>query len=73
MDIFEIYKKNADPEQAVSMANYMKNVCPFLGIPKPKRAELSKSFLKEAKSILPWIGILLTGVGAWNVSFNIWR
>lgn len=49
MDIFESYKENANPELAVPMANYMKNICLFLGIPKPKRAELSKSFLKEAK------------------------
>ena len=31
------------------MAAYMKNVCPFLGIPKSKRAEICKPFLKEAK------------------------
>jgi 3-methyladenine DNA glycosylase AlkD len=48
-DIFEILRQNANAEQAVSMSAYMKNICPFLGIPKPKRAELSKPFLKEAK------------------------
>ncbi|MDR1679586.1 MAG: DNA alkylation repair protein [Prevotellaceae bacterium] len=49
MDIFALFYQNANSVQAVSMAAYMKNICPFLGIPKPKRAELSKSFLKEAK------------------------
>ena len=49
MDIFQIYKENANSEQAEKMAAYMKNICPFLGIPKPKRAEISKAFLKEAK------------------------
>ncbi len=49
MDIFALFRQNADSTQAVSMSAYMKNRYPFLGIPKPKRAELSKSFLKEAK------------------------
>jgi 3-methyladenine DNA glycosylase AlkD len=49
MDIFDIYRQNADPVQAAPMAAYMRNLCPFLGIPKPRRAELSKVFLKEAK------------------------
>lgn len=31
------------------MAVYMKNICPFLGIQKPKRAALSREFLKQAK------------------------
>ena len=48
-DIFEIYRKNADAVQAAAMAAYMKNICPFLGIQKPKRVELSKNFFKEAK------------------------
>ncbi|MBD7913207.1 DNA alkylation repair protein [Clostridium sp. Sa3CVN1] len=31
------------------MASYMKNKFPFLGIPKPKRINLTKEFLKESK------------------------
>lgn len=49
MDIFGLLRQNADRAAAESMAAYMKNICAFLGIPKPKRAELSKPFLKEAK------------------------
>lgn len=46
--IVEIFRQNADPEYARRMTAYMKGHFSFLGIPKPKRAEISKSFLKEA-------------------------
>ena len=49
LDIFESYYANADPAMAEQMAAYMKHVCPFLGIPKPKRTALSKDFLKQRK------------------------
>ena len=49
VDIFDLFYANADPAAAEPMAAYMKNVCPFLGIPKPKRAQLSKDFLKAHK------------------------
>ncbi|MDR2673093.1 MAG: DNA alkylation repair protein [Coriobacteriales bacterium] len=48
-EIFDSFYANADPAQAEPMAAYMKNICPFLGIPKPKRAALSKNFLKSHK------------------------
>ncbi|MDD4492935.1 MAG: DNA alkylation repair protein [Eubacteriales bacterium] len=48
-DIYDIFYANADPAQAMPMAAYMKNICPFLGIPKPKRATLSRKFLKQCK------------------------
>jgi len=48
-DILAEFENNADPEQAVSMKAYMRDQFPFLGIPKPKRAVLSKEFLKRAK------------------------
>ena len=48
-DIFDIFASAYDPDSAVKMAAYMKNRFPFLGINKPKRAELSKEFLKEKK------------------------
>jgi 3-methyladenine DNA glycosylase AlkD len=44
-EILDIFYANADPVQAESMVAYRKDVCPFLGIPKPKRAALSKDFL----------------------------
>jgi 3-methyladenine DNA glycosylase AlkD len=49
LDVFEIFNENADSKRAEAMSAYMKNICPFLGIPKPKRAELSKDFIKQAK------------------------
>ena len=48
-DIFEIFRRNADRRLAAPMSAYMRNLFPFLGIAKPKRAELSKDFLKQAK------------------------
>jgi 3-methyladenine DNA glycosylase AlkD len=49
-DIFALFRQNANPAQAAPMAAYMRNICPFLGIFKPRRAELQKPFLKEAKT-----------------------
>ncbi|MDP4153519.1 MAG: DNA alkylation repair protein [Bacillota bacterium] len=56
MDIFEIFYSSANPEQAVKMAAYMKNIFPFLGIPKPLRANLSKNFIKQRKkdNLIDW-------------------
>ena len=34
----------ADPVKAIPMRAYMKDICPFLGIPKPERALLHKRF-----------------------------
>lgn len=45
--IVEIFKENANEEYAKRMSAYMKNYFPFLGIPKPKRVELSKLFMQE--------------------------
>jgi 3-methyladenine DNA glycosylase AlkD len=47
LQIVEIFRQNNDPEYAKRMSAYMKGHFLFLGIPKPKRALLSKSFLKE--------------------------
>lgn len=40
----------ANPSQAVPMSKYMKNQFPFLGIPKPIRAQLAKELMKESRS-----------------------
>lgn len=40
---------NGDEEKAIKMASYMKDNFIFLGIPKPKRGELYKDFIKQAK------------------------
>jgi 3-methyladenine DNA glycosylase AlkD len=63
LQIVEIFRQNTDPEYAKRMSAYMKNHFSFLGIPKPKRAALSKAFLKEAikeKSI------------DWNMVLYLW-
>lgn len=47
IEIVEILKQNADAAYAKRMSAYMKDHFPYIGIPKPKRAELTKAFLKE--------------------------
>jgi 3-methyladenine DNA glycosylase AlkD len=48
-EIFGKYYAPANPEQAVKMSAYMRNLFPFLGIHTPKCTELSKEFLTLAK------------------------
>lgn len=43
----DIFRENAHPEKARQMAKYMKDRYEYLGLMKPLRTELSKSFLKE--------------------------
>lgn len=47
--VFEKYYAATDPMQAIKMSAYMRDLFPFLGIPTPKRKELSKDFLSLAK------------------------
>ena len=49
MKIFNEFYNNRNEEQAEPMAKYMKNLFPFLGLKKPQRASIAKSFLKERK------------------------
>jgi 3-methyladenine DNA glycosylase AlkD len=44
-----LLQANADEKQAVPMQNYMRNLFPFLGIPSPKRRELTKDLLKTSR------------------------
>lgn len=50
------FEENADPENAVKMAKYMRNRFIFYGIPTPKRKKLYRDFLKEEKrnKIIDW-------------------
>jgi 3-methyladenine DNA glycosylase AlkD len=48
MDIFEAFRKHANPGQAAPMSAYMRGQFPFLGIPTPLRKSLSREFLKAA-------------------------
>lgn len=49
MDIFQIFYRNKNEENAVPMAKYMKNKFPFIGLKKPERTALSKEFLRLKK------------------------
>lgn len=49
MDIFQAFRDAADSAKAPDMAAYLKNQFAFLGIQKPRRAELSRVFLAQKK------------------------
>ena len=51
MDIFTTLLTAADPVQADKMSAYMRRQFVYLGIPTPKRKELTKDFLKAYRSI----------------------
>ncbi len=40
MDIFEIFYKNRNKENAEPMAKYMRNLFPFLGLKKNQKEQL---------------------------------
>lgn len=56
MNIFELFENAANPGNVEKMAAYMKNNFPFLGIPKPERAKISRDFLKAKKkdAMIDW-------------------
>lgn len=45
-ELIQAFRQAADKEKALPMQNYMKNIAPFLGIPRPKRDEIQKPWLK---------------------------
>lgn len=47
MDIFETFFNQANTEKSGQMAAYMRNQFSFLGIPTPKRREISKNYFKQ--------------------------
>lgn len=49
MDIIDVFYINKSEENAIPMSAYLKNNFPFLGLPRPKRNELQKTFIKEVK------------------------
>jgi 3-methyladenine DNA glycosylase AlkD len=52
LPIIDVFRANANPEQAVPMEAYQKNQFPFLGLPKPTRSALQKAWIK-AESAKP--------------------
>ena len=55
-ELKRIFEENQDPENAVKMEKYMRNLFIFYGIPTPKRKKLYRDFLKEEKrnKIIDW-------------------
>jgi 3-methyladenine DNA glycosylase AlkD len=49
-NLIELFTDHADPEKARAMSAYMKNQFLFIGLPKPVRSKLQKSFLTMARS-----------------------
>lgn len=49
LEIKKLFEAQKDPENAVSMAKYMRNLFVFYGLAAPKRKNLSKDFLKAEK------------------------
>ena len=47
--LFKTFEENADGERAGKMSAYMRDQFSYLGIPSPKRKELSRGFLTAAK------------------------
>ena len=54
MDIFEIFRANANPEQAVKMSAYMRDRFTYLGIQTPLRRKLSRKVIKAQKTV-DWV------------------
>lgn len=55
---------NQNQDQAKKMAAYMKDQFPFLGIQKPKREQLYRSFLNQVK---------ITNQIDWQFVFSLWE
>lgn len=49
--LFTTLESLSDPIQSEKMSAYMKNLFPFLGIPKPKLAATIKPFLRDTKKL----------------------
>ncbi len=50
-EILEAYDRHRDPIKAEPMARYMKNLFPFLGIPRPERNSIQAEFIKQARRV----------------------
>lgn len=63
-EIIQEFKYNANEEQALPMAQYMKNQFPFLGLARPVRNQIQREFLKAGRK-LPDIN--------WEFVFHCWE
>ena len=48
-ELISTFRAHANEKKAAEMSAYMRDLFPFLGIPKPERAKLQKEFIKAAK------------------------
>lgn len=62
--LIEAFQAEQNLEQAVGMAAYMKNQFSFLGIPKPRRVQLQKEYIKQAQK---------KGEVDWEDLFSLWE
>ena len=46
LEIKKLFEQQANKENAIAMAKYMRNLFVFYGIPTPKRKAIYKDFLK---------------------------
>jgi len=49
-ELIKSFYEHGDQQQAIRMSTYMKDKFAFLGIHKPKRAELQKQFLQQSRT-----------------------
>ncbi|WP_245697342.1 DNA alkylation repair protein [Paenibacillus oryzae] len=59
--LVKVYESHRDPQTAKSMAAYMKNQFPFLGIKTPLRREILKDFMVTNPPNKDWVPLL------WNL------
>ena len=51
LEIKKLFEQQANKENALAMAKYMRNLFVFYGLPTPKRKAIYKDFLKKEKKI----------------------
>ena len=58
-EVFALLRDHADPDRAVQMSAYMRDMFPYLGIQTPVRRKLTREFLKAAKKTgaVDWVFI----------------
>jgi 3-methyladenine DNA glycosylase AlkD len=56
-------KKHADSDNAIGMANYLKNQFDFYGIKRPVRNQIQKDWFKLVKS---------SDINHWDIAYNLW-
>ena len=63
--LLQAFSKAADKTRASDMMRYMKNISPFLGIPRPIRDDIQKSWIAHMKTC-DWKVQQKTAIDFWN-------